>query len=273
MRYCTSSSFHSVDLLSPSLSPRAPQLLVQLSDSHVVADRLGLVKGVATAAALHAAVEHIQRQGLNPDLLLLTGDLAHDGAPESYETIADTLWPTGWKLAALPGNHDDLVSLRAQLGGWCVPVHDLGEHWRVVMLDTTVAGAAHGHLNGAQFALLDRAVAEAGKRHIVVAMHHNPVVDQTLVPDRLMLDNARILLQHLTAWREVRVVVWGHVHRAYDCRVDNMRMLAAPSTAFQFKVTQGEYVLDTDTPAGYRWLKLYDDGSIATGITTVPPST
>lgn len=243
---------------------------MQLSDSHVAADRLGLVKGVATAASLGAVVDHIEGQGLKPDLLLVTGDLTHDGAAASYETIADILWRVGCPTAVLPGNHDDPTMLRAQLGAWCVPVRDLGEHWRVVMLDTTVAGASHGHLGGAQFALLDAAVAGAGERHILIAMHHNPVVDQTDAPDKMMLDNARILLQHLTAWREVRVVVWGHVHRAYDCRVDNMRMLAAPSTAFQLKVANGEVVLDADAPAGYRWLKLYDDGSIATGVNTVP---
>ena len=86
----------------------------------------------------------------------------------------------------------------------------------------------------------------------------------------LMLDNARILLKHLTAWRAVRVMIWGHMHRAHDCRVDNMRMLAAPSTAFQFKVTSGGYTLDTSAAPAYRWIKLYDDGSIATGVNAAP---
>jgi Icc protein len=257
-------------LLSPTVTSRAPQLLVQLSDCHILADPDGLVRGVATQRALRAAVAHLQAQALQPDLLLVSGDLAHDGATASYDAIADILGPLDCSVGVLPGNRDCPATLRACLAHWCDPVRDVGPHWRVVMLDSTVAQASHGHLSGAQFALLDQAVANAGQRHVLVALHHNPVANRTDVPDLLMLDNTRILLQHLTAWRAVRVVVWGHVHRAYDCRVDNMRMLAAPSTAFQFKLEDGRYVQDFDAAAGYRSLKLYGDGSIATGISAVP---
>jgi len=135
------------------------------------------------------------------------------------------------------------------------------------MLDSTVPQARHGHLNGRQFALLDDAVATAGGRHILVAMHHNPVVDMGDL-DTAMLDNARIMLTHLTAWPQARVLLWGHIHRAYDCRVDNMRLLAAPATSFQYTVRDGAYEIDPIDP-GYRWIKLYNDGSLATGTRRV----
>ncbi|CFV94644.1 cAMP phosphodiesterase [Bordetella pertussis] len=42
-------------------------------------------------------------------------------------------------------------------------------------------------------------------------------------------------------------------------------MLATPSTCFQFVVRDGKHCVDDAAP-GYRWLKLYADGSLATGV-------
>lgn len=253
---------------SPNTTQR-PQLLVQISDCHLFDDRATVKRGVNTYDSLRDVVAQINASETRPDVLLTTGDISHDEGATSYQHFADLVLHTAEIVRVLPGNHDTAAFSEA-LAPWNVAVTDIGAHWRLVALDTTVPGALHGHLNGRQFALLDDAVASAGDRNIVVAMHHNPVMDQNDAPDPIMLDNARILLQHLTAWRQVRVLLWGHTHRAYDCRVDNMRLLSAPSTGFQFRLENGAIQTD-DAPAGYRWLKLYDDGSIATGVKRLAP--
>ena len=251
------------------LPPRdeRPQVLIQISDCHLFDDRTLSKRGVNTYDSLHEVVAQIDADGTRPDVLLATGDISHDGGVASYAHFAELVLHAAETVRVLPGNHDT-TAFSDQLGAWTAAVTDIGAHWRLVALDTTVPGKFHGHLNGRQFALLDEAVASAGARHIVIAMHHNPVLDQSHSPDPNMLDNARILLQHLTAWRQVRVLLWGHTHRAYDCRVDNMRLLSAPATGFQFRIENGK--IETDPiPAGYRWLKLYNDGSIATGVKRV----
>jgi Icc protein len=55
------------------------------------------------------------------------------------------------------------------------------------------------------------------------------------------------------------------VHQEFDRRRGNVRMLASPSTCFQFTIREGRHRLDPAAP-GYRWLKLYADGSVATGV-------
>ncbi|CFP64976.1 cAMP phosphodiesterase [Bordetella pertussis] len=35
------------------------------------------------------------------------------------------------------------------------------------------------------------------------------------------------------------MLLWGHVHQEFDCRRHNLRMLATPSTCFQFVVRDG----------------------------------
>ncbi|MFA4914822.1 MAG: metallophosphoesterase [Burkholderiaceae bacterium] len=258
-------------LATPSFVPRdadAPVHLVQLSDCHLLADACGTKRDVNVRQSLHDVVAQIRADGMRPDALLATGDIAHDGSSQAYAHFQAAVQDLAPSVRVTPGNRDNPAVLRASLPHWAEPVLDLGTHWRVIMLDTTVPGARHGHLNGAQFAMLDEAVAQAGDRHILVAMHHNPVIDMGEAIDTAMLDNARIMLTHLTAWHQARVLLWGHVHRAYDCRVDNMRLLACPATSFQYTVEADQYVIDPIAP-GYRWLKLYNDGSIATGVKRV----
>lgn len=231
-------------------------------------DAAGSKRDVDVRASLESVIDQIRADGMTPDALLATGDIAHDGSVQAYQTFRALVQGVAPDVRVTAGNRDHPETLRATLAAWSEPVLDLGAHWRVIMLDTTVLGERRGHLGGAQFALLDQAVAQADERHILVAMHHNPVVDMTEAADPSMLDNARIMLTHLTAWPQARVLLWGHIHRAYDCRVDSMRLLACPATSFQYTVTAGQYVVDPVAP-GYRWLKLYNDGSIATGVKRV----
>lgn len=245
----------------------APLLLVQLSDCHLLADPAGTKRDVNVLDNLKRVVAHIADAAL-PDVLMATGDIAHDGSSAAYGHFKGALASMNCAVRVLPGNRDQPVTMQETLGEWCTPILDLGGHWRVVMLDSTVPQARGGHLNGQQFALLDNAVATAGARHILVAMHHNPVIDLGDSLDTAGLDNARIMLTHMTAWPQARVLLWGHIHRAYDCRVDSMRLLAAPATSFQYTVRDGAYEIDPIDP-GYRWIKLYNDGSIATGVRRV----
>ncbi|MFN4324289.1 MAG: metallophosphoesterase family protein [Azonexus sp.] len=50
---------------------------------------------------------------LRPDLLLMTGDLADDGVPSTYEALHRRLANAGIPFALLPGNHDRRDALRS----------------------------------------------------------------------------------------------------------------------------------------------------------------
>ncbi|PTN49497.1 phosphodiesterase, partial [Achromobacter xylosoxidans] len=170
-------------------------------------------------------------------------------------------------IRCLPGNHDLPAVMRQELPQWSVPVTDVGA-WRVVALDTTVPGSNAGHLPASQLDLLEAALAEAPGRHTLIAMHHNPMQIDSHWHDSMMIDNPQALFKLLTRWPQVRVLLWGHVHHEFDRRRHNLRMLATPSTCFQFSIRDGKHVVDNMAP-GYRWIKLYQDGSMATGVRRV----
>jgi Icc protein len=170
-------------------------------------------------------------------------------------------------VLCIPGNHDDPEALRRELD--CDPfvvggLIDFGP-WRVVLLDTWVAGSAAGRLSEQSLAQLDQALRTASGRHALVCLHHHPVSMSSRWLDEVGLKNAaefwRIVDQH----SNVRAVVWGHVHQCFDELRGNVRLLATPSTCAQFMPGSNEFALDTLPPA-YRTLQLRADGTLTTKV-------
>lgn len=246
-----------------------PALLIQLTDPHLFADP-AVMLGVDTEASLRAVLEMIRLEHGHAELILATGDLSHDGSDMSYQRFAEAVRPLGIAVRCLPGNHDTPAVLRRNLGAWTQPVTDVGA-WRAILLDSHVDGSNAGHLERAQFELLDDALAQAHGRPALVALHHNAVQMSADWRDPMMLDNAAELFRHLARWRNVRLLLWGHVHQDFDRRRGSIRMLATPATCFQFTIRGGRHRLDPQPP-GYRWLKLYPDGSAATGVRRMEPA-
>lgn len=252
-----------------SSSVHEPLLLVQLSDSHLFAEAGGRLLGMDTADSLRRVVARVLEEQAQIDLVLATGDLSQDGSLESYgkfrEIVGAIAAPTRW----FPGNHDEQAPMRAACGDSDLldAVVDLGA-WRVVLLDSSIPGAVPGHLSAQQLALLDEALGEARERHVLVAFHHHPVPIGSLWMDRIGIRNPQELFAVLDRHPQVRCLLWGHVHQAFDRMRGDVRLLASPSTCVQFAPGSEDFCVDTLAP-GYRWLRLFADGRLETGVSRV----
>ena len=78
--------------------------LVQMTDLHLLADPQALYRGKATRTSFLEALKLACH--LKPDLLLLTGDLAEDEQPATYQWLYQQLEASGLTWQWLPGNHD-----------------------------------------------------------------------------------------------------------------------------------------------------------------------
>jgi Icc protein len=65
----------------------------------------------------------------------------------------------------------------------------------------------------------------------------------------------------IEAHANVRAVVWGHVHQAFDGQRGDVRLFATPSTGAQFLPKSDRYAVDSLPPA-YRSFELHADGRI-----------
>lgn len=243
--------------------------LVQFTDPHLYGSESETLRGVATLPALTAALAHARARDWPPDALLVTGDLVQDD-PGGYLHFRRLFGALGMPVLCLPGNHDEPEAMRRELtgkpfvlGGFA----DLGR-WRIVLLDSCIPGSASGALSSDQLAALHEALGTAGTRHCLVCLHHHPVPMESRWLDRVGLTNAPEFLHAIDTHRNVRAIVWGHVHQNYDALRKGVRLLATPSTCAQFLPNADDFAVDA-RPPGYRTLELRADGSLLTEVVWV----
>ena len=204
--------------------------------------------------------------------MLATGDLVHDDGAAAYERLARRFATLERDIYCIAGNHDDQLAFAQCDHAVLHRVRhlDIGA-WRIVFLDSTIPDEDGGALTDGELAALDAALAGAAESNILVCMHHPPVSVGSVWMDRMRLANPEDLLERLHAHGRVRAVVFGHIHQAFDTRIEGIRMLGAPSTCVQFAPGTSAFGLDAQPP-GLRWLRLHDDGRIETDIHRVQGS-
>jgi len=240
--------------------------LTHFTDPHLYGGEHETLRGIATLPALRQALAHAQGREWPPHALLVTGDLVQDD-PAGYAQFRRVFAPLGLPVWCLPGNHDVPQAMQRELAGapFVLGGHvDVGR-WRVILLDSCLPGAASGALSPAALAQLESALAGAPGRHCLVCLHHHPVPMDSRWLDRVGLANPLDFFRVLDAHRNVRAVLWGHVHQAYDGLRREVRLLATPSTCAQFLPHAEEFAVDARPPA-YRTLELRADGSLLTEV-------
>lgn len=253
--------------------PSRPLRILQLSDPHLFAQRDARLLNVDTDQSLGGVIHHIIGSGQEFDAVLATGDIAQDGSAAAYHRFVELAQPLAPLLRGLPGNHDANDTFYDVWGDHAQAVTDI-DSWRLVLLDSTIARSSAGHIAPDQIELLREAADTAGDRHVLVAVHHNPVPVGSGWLDTMMIDNGHELLASLRDRPNVRGLIWGHVHQEFDSVINfgakrpALRLLATPATCVQFMPRSQAFCLDLADP-GYRWLELHDDGRIETGIVRV----
>lgn len=285
-----------------ALTPTRPIRVLQITDPHLFQERGQRLLNVDTDASLRGVLDHITRHESSIDAILATGDLSQDGSSDAYQRFLDLTLPLCKLLRGLPGNHDFNEAFYTVMGNHAQAVTDIG-CWRIVMLDSSIPRSAAGHLAADQLNVLRQAIDTADERHILVAVHHNPVPIGSRWLDSMMIDNGHELLALLQQSPSVQGLIWGHVHQEFDSLYNfgtlppdaadarhkkaepgdqdhhdsaangsgrrHLRLLATPATCVQFTPQSVEFSLDTVDP-GYRWIELHDDGRIDTAVVRVP---
>ncbi len=245
----------------------APLRIAQLTDTHLYRDPAGRLMGLDTQVSLEAVLGRLQETFWPLDALLLTGDLVHDASPEGYRRLGERISGLGVPAFCLPGNHDDPATLKEHIEGPGIHTArcaDLGG-WRLVLLDSVLAGEDSGVLSQHELQGLDACLRQAPERPALVCLHHQPVPVGSGFMDSMALINADDFFAVLDRHPQTRAVLWGHVHQAFSAERNGVRLLGCPSTCVQFLPGAARFGLDEQLP-GFRWLLLHADGRIETGI-------
>ena len=240
--------------------------LIQFTDLHLSPEESGRVRGVDTRDSFRRCLAHARRHAGPADAFLLTGDLAQDDL-RSYHALVEILEGETTPVHCLPGNHDLPDQMVRVLGAApfdLSPVLRYGD-WTLVLLDSAIPGIHHGELRRSSLGFLDDVLARFADTHALVVLHHQPVPVGSAWLDSIGLVDAGALLEVVSRHRNVRGLLWGHVHQAFDAVRDGVMLMATPSTCFQFVPQRDDFAVD-DRPPGYRRLDLHPDGRIDTAV-------
>lgn len=252
-------------------APPGSLKVLQFTDTHLFADPGATLGGVETDTSLRACLDLAQRRHWPPDLILWTGDLAHEAEPAAYERLRQLCAGLPCPSYAIAGNHDQPALLHAH---WAGPGRYVGgvhtrNAWQFIMLDSTVAGCDGGALAAAELQRLEQALAARPQHYTVLCLHHHPVPIGSAWMDAMQLAGAAELVRCIQRYPRVRVVLWGHIHQVWQARRYDVEWLGSPSTCCQFAPRSAEFRLDPQPP-GYRWLVLEAQGTVRSGVQRLP---
>lgn len=163
--------------------------------------------------SLDKGIERVKK--VEPDMMLITGDVTDTGLEFEYEGIRDYLDATGIPYRAVPGNHD------AQYTGYrhferlfCKNrkrffTEEIG-NYNIIGLDSSEPDIAEGHIGREGLRWLEDALTSSEKIPIIM-LHHHLIPVPNVGRERNVLVDAGATLLMINKYR-VPLVLTGHKH-------------------------------------------------------------
>jgi Icc protein len=237
--------------------------VLHLTDPHLFADKGGELRGTVTYDTLRRVIAHYQASGWQADVAALTGDLIQDDSAGAYAHGRALLSDLNIPVHCVPGNHDVRSMMRDELPSppfvYCGSA-EFG-NWLMVNVDSCSAGRAGGIVTDDEMERMQQIIGASAAEHVLVCLHHPPVLMGSAWLDTVGLDNGEQFLAQLGVSGRVRMTIFGHVHQNYDAVHEGIRIVATPSTCRQFLPKSETFAVD-DRPPAYRQITLHADGRV-----------
>ncbi|SFV30236.1 Calcineurin-like phosphoesterase [Devosia crocina] len=201
-------------------------IIAQLSDIHANGSSERLER-------LDAVVDWLMP--MQPDILIVSGDLAEDDFSQSYRAVQKRLEGFGCPYFVVPGNVDNHAEMRDVFGrrfgwsrDWPLNVSGVVGDLRIIGLDVTVEGAHHGDAAPVLDWLADELRSEM--LPTLIFQHQHPFPTGIDGKDRNVCFNGDALAEVIeSAGDSVIGLTCGHVHRALFTRFAGRHATMAPS--------------------------------------------
>jgi len=244
------------------MSEHQPLTVIQMTDTHLFADRDREMMGVKTEHSFRAVLARIRELNLDPDVFLLTGDLSQDETPASYEYLQSAIAPFDVPTYWIPGNHDDPGAIASVFQDSAIRPEksfDWG-NWHFILLDSQCPGKVYGSLSSDSLKQLESQLERNRDRPTLIALHHHPIAIASEWMDEINLRNSDDFLAIIDRHPQVKIVICGHIHQEFETTRNGVAYWGCPSTCVQFKPRATELTFDETATPGFRVLTLHADG-------------
>jgi 3',5'-cyclic AMP phosphodiesterase CpdA len=218
-------------------------IIVHISDTHIdPEDR----NAQARFRDLEKCVRDINSLDSRPDVVIHTGDLAHNGTPEKYAEAVRILSNLHCPLQIAAGNRDDRNALNSAFPHSCellsnspymqysVEAYPL----RLIAIDTLSGTSNQGGFCQERAHNLQNMLAENPSKPTAIFMHHPPFeVRQSDYPWQFdSRKEIEILEQALAGHSQVVRGFCGHSHREAEGTIAGVLVSSVPSVAIDLRL-------------------------------------
>lgn len=235
-----------------------------ISDSHLFRRRNETLFGANTFQNLRTVSASITTKEKPFDLLVALGDLSHDGSPESYQDFHLLTKDLAHEIVWLSGNHDDFSMLDSSLLPYLQTTWNRG-NWHLLFLNSSQNDKEEGLLNPEAIEKMKDFLQHHKGEHLMICLHHQPVAVGSRFIDQLGLTNHQEFWEIMKDHREVKAVLFGHVHQEVDKTYHGFRLLSVPATSVPFKPGSDQLAFDSPKQ-GYRIITLFPGGRFNTRV-------
>ncbi|MTE14565.1 metallophosphoesterase [Nocardia aurantiaca] len=256
--------------------------LVQLTDTHLRAAGEPVLDTVDTFTALAGVLDRLRTGGRRIGALILSGDLADNGAPEAYRRLRGVVEPAAAELGAqvlyVMGNHDERTAFGVELLGLepgsadCARPHDRVlevDGLRLIGMDSTTPGRHNGRLEPEQLAWLGEQLRRPAARGTVLVLHHPPLPSAIPAAEFLKLEDADRLAE-VVAGTDVRMILCGHNHMTAASALAGIPVWVGPALAYRIDAMAPAGRQQGFVGSGFTRLDVLGSTVIATAVEAAP---
>lgn len=241
-------------------------VLAHLSDTHFDG-------GARALERTTRALDHVAQLTTPPDVVLVTGDIAHRGKPDEYAEARQVLLGPS-PILTMPGNHDDRATYRRHLLNAPASddpintVHHIGGAV-FVLADSVIPGSNTGELSATTYTWLEHTLAEAGEAPVFLCVHHHPLPLHLPFVDQWPLQGSERLAALVQRHPNIVAVLCGHAHTPATTTFAGRPLLVAPGLASTVRLPWEEgHPQDYDHPALIAF-HIYAEGRLTTHFRAV----
>lgn len=256
-------------------------IVAQITDLHIGFD--GKEKPCENTRRLRHVIHEINTLKLNPDIVLVTGDLVESGADWAYKKLKTELANLNVPYFLAFGNHDHREAFSKVFPEF--PLTDgflqyTIEDWplRIVVLDSLSEGRHGGNFCEDRARWLKETLAQDTDRPTLIALHHPPIETgiawMTASDDDAWVGRLRDVI---SGHDNVVQIISGHIHRnifrAFAGTMVSVSQAVAPQVKLELAAIDPDVpddrILLVDTLAGYS-LHHWTGGHLTTHHASAP---
>tara|TARA_B100000614_G_C14512819_1_gene479293 strand:- start:273 stop:1019 length:747 start_codon:yes stop_codon:yes gene_type:complete len=242
--------------------------IIQITDLHLRSDKNYNAFEINTFQSAEMIISHISKQHRDIGALVISGDISDDETSESYSNLMEITDQINTEIYLMPGNHDSIEEIEKCASNNRVnsELYFMRDNWVFFMFNTKKNNSPNGLLKQHEIDIFINMLRENSDKFFMIFLHHHPVKIGSPTMDKMIIENANILLELIEQYKSIRGVSWGHIHNVFETQLNNAKLFSTPSTCYQSKPKSKSFVIDEKEKPGYRIIHFSSSGELKTEV-------